>query len=139
MSREIEREKSDAGNYQVKPRYRQRIRIKVPVMFTSGSHVGKGQIVDLTIPGCLIDSPVAVLQGQSLHLELLLPGFQFPLSVTLAVVRWTKGRRFGVEFIKMHQSEQRILQRFVVQHCSDLSTKVGEDCTLRRGSGEVGV
>ena len=139
MSLKFGQEKSDADNFQMKPRYRQRIRIKFPVMFTTGCQVGEGQILDLTIPGCLIDSPVAVLEGQSLQLELLLPDFKFPLSVMLAVVRWTQGRHFGVEFIKMHESQQRILQQFVVQHCSDISTRVSGDCTLRRGSGEGGV
>ena len=76
-------------------------------------------MLDLTLPGCLIESSAAIEDGQSLQLELFLPGLNLPVSVTLGVVRWTKGKRFGVEFIKMHESQQRILQRFVVQHCSE--------------------
>jgi hypothetical protein len=52
---------------------------------------------------------------ESLQLELYLPRLNFPLSVNLGVVRWTKGKRFGVEFIKMHESQQVILKRFLVQ------------------------
>lgn len=104
------------------PRYRRRIPVKFPVMFTSGTQVGEGQILDLTIPGCLIESAVVVQEAQSLQLELYLPGAQFPLSVTLGVVRWTKGRRFGVEFIRMHQSQQQLLQRLVRQQCADFQT-----------------
>ncbi len=39
MSSQFEEKESPAGevSYQMKPRYRQRIRIKIPVMFTSGS------------------------------------------------------------------------------------------------------
>jgi len=86
------------------------------------ARVGKGQVLDLTLPGCLIESSVAIEDAQSLQLELFLPGLRFPVSVTLGVVRWTQGKRFGVEFIKMHESQQRILQRFVAQHCADGST-----------------
>jgi hypothetical protein len=65
---------------------------------------------------------VAFEDAPSLQLELFLPGLKFPVSVALGVVRWTQGKRFGVEFIRMHESQQRILQRFVVQHCADGST-----------------
>ena len=106
----------------MKPRYKPRIRLRFPVTFTSGAHVGKGQVLDLTLPGCLIESSDAVEDAQSLQLDLFLPGLRFPVSVTLGVVRWTQGKRFGVEFIKMHESQQRILQRFVAQHCADGST-----------------
>jgi hypothetical protein len=105
----------------MQPRYKGRIRIKFPVKFTSGSQVGDGQVLDLTSPGCLIESPVTVRETQSLQLELCLPGLEFPLSVPLGVVRWTKGKRFGVEFIKMQESQQVTLKRFLVQHGSDPS------------------
>ena len=41
----------------MKPRYRSRIGLRVPVRFTWESEVGQGQILDLTVPGCLIESP----------------------------------------------------------------------------------
>ena len=124
MRHQIQQKRSAAGgvNDHMKPRYKPRIRLRFPVTFISGARVGKGQVLDLTLPGCLIESPVAIEDGQSLQLELFLPGLRFPVSVTLGVVRWTQGKRFGVEFIKMHESQQRILQRFVVQHCADGST-----------------
>ncbi len=80
--------------------------------------------MDLTIPGCLIESVEGVQTTQALQLEMFLPGFKFPVSVTLGVVRWKKGKHFGVEFIKMHQSQQVILKRFMAQQASDpLPTK----------------
>jgi PilZ domain len=106
----------------MEPRYKPRIRMRFPVTFTSGPHIAEGQVLDLTLPGCLIESSVPVQDAQSLQLELYLPGSSFPLSVALGVVRWTKGRRFGVEFIKMHESQQRILQRFVAEHCAESVT-----------------
>jgi PilZ domain len=107
----------------MKPRYRPRLRLNLPVNFTSGSQVGEGRVLDFTMPGCLVESPVVVQDGQSLQLEVDLPGQQFPLSVTLGVVRWRKGKRFGVEFIRMHESQQEILRRFMNKHFTDQSTK----------------
>src|SRR5687768_6061258 len=106
----------------MKSRYTARVRLRFPVRFTSGIQVGEGQVLDLTTPGCLIESSETVTQAQSLQLELYLPGLKCPLSVALAVVRWTKGKRFGVEFIKMHESQQRILKQFLAQHPADLPT-----------------
>jgi hypothetical protein len=94
----------------MKQRYRPRVGLRVPVRFAGQAEIGQGQILDLTVPGCLIESRTAVDQGDSLQLEIYVPGHRFPLSVSLAVVRWTKGTRFGVEFIKMHESQQLVLK-----------------------------
>lgn len=106
----------------MQPRYRPRIGVRCPVVVTTGTQVGAGYIVDLTLPGCLIESPLAVQKAQPLHLEMFLPGLLSPLIVMLAVIRWTEGNRCGAEFIKMHKSQQRILQQFMVEHCSEVST-----------------
>jgi PilZ domain-containing protein len=103
----------------MQPRYRPRIGVRCPVVVTTGTQVGEGRILDLTTPGCLIESPLAVQKAQPLHLEMFLPGIASPLIVTLAVIRWTEGNRFGAEFIKMHTSQQQILQRFMVKHYSE--------------------
>jgi hypothetical protein len=39
--------------------------------------------------------------------------------VTLGVVRWTKGKQFGVEFIKMDQANRLALDQFLSQHLPD--------------------
>ena len=119
MRRKIQGKDLFIGAVYMQPRYKPRIRLRFPVTFASGTRIGEGQVLDLTLPGCLIESSAAIEDAQSLQLELFLPGLKLPVSVTLGVVRWKKGKRFGVEFIKMHESQQRILQRFVAQHCSE--------------------
>jgi len=104
-------------------RYRERVRITSPVIIIAGSLVGKGRILDLTVPGCLIKSTVAVKKGEYVKLKLLLPDLQLPISVELAAVRWTKGMHFGVEFIKMNQKERRDLNRFIRQRLSHTALK----------------
>lgn len=104
----------------MKRRYRERILLGGPVTFTNGSQTGEGRVLDLTSPGCLIESAgIAVSKGQSLQLKLSLPGHKFPLKVALGVVRWTKGRQFGVEFIRMDQASRITLNRFMALHLPD--------------------
>lgn len=83
--------------------------------YTMGSMVGEGQVLDLTNPGCLIESTAEVKKGESLHLKIFLRGLKTPLTIALGVVRWANGSRFGVEFIKMTEDEAAQLTYFVSQ------------------------
>ena len=98
------------------PRYKERIPVQAPVTFSVGSQVGQGLALDLTVPGCRIESPMAVYKSQSVQLKMFLPGLKSPLLVALGIVRWTNGKQFGVEFIKMDPSQRQVLDRFVAHH-----------------------
>ena len=117
-------------------RYRERVQVASPVMITVGSLVGEGRILDLTVPGCLIKSTLAVKKGEYVKLRVFLPGLQQPVSVELAAVRWTKGTHFGVEFIKMNQKERRRLNQFMGQRLSHTApNKEGNHPRLRNTDG----
>ena len=107
----------------MKPRYHKRIHITSPVIFTIGPRVGEGHALDLTVPGCLIESPVSVKKRDYLQLKLFVPGLASPVAVALAAVRWTNGFRFGVEFIKMEEQEQRQLNHVMARHLSNRTLK----------------
>jgi PilZ domain len=77
-----------------------------PVVFTSESSVGEGTIVNVSIPGCAIQSRKRVQPGSYLEMRVLVPDTTSPLHVGLAKVRWSEGRRFGVEFIRMPGEDQ---------------------------------
>ncbi len=103
----------------MKPRYKKRICLQGQVVFRDGAQAGEGRILDLTIPGCLVESAgIGVRKGQSLHLNISLHSANRPLIVTLGVVRWTNGTQFGVEFIKMDQANRLALNRFLSQQVS---------------------
>lgn len=76
-------------------------------------------VLDLTIPGCLIQSPIALKKGEYLQLKMFLPGIKLPFSVAMAAVRWNKGTHFGVEFIKMSETDSRVLTQFVSQRLAE--------------------
>ena len=118
----------------MKPRYNKRIHIQSPVIFTIGSGIGEGRVLDITVPGCLIESPISVKRGDYLQLKLFLLGLKSPIAVALAAVRWTDGSQFGVEFIRMEEKE-----RPSIEHPNDAIVKVqlaaicGSDLHLYHG------
>ena len=103
----------------MKARYRERIHAKGRVIIAVGPHVTEGHILNLTVPGCLLESPLCMNKGDAIKLKLFLSGLDSPFSVELAVVRWINGSHFGVEFIKMGERDQRQLHRFLAQGRSD--------------------
>jgi hypothetical protein len=100
----------------MKGRYRKRVPLKAWVLFSSGELFGQGRVLDLTAPGCQIESSQAVTPGQYLELRMLLPGHTSLITVRLAAVRWAKGTRFGAEFIRMAESEQQALNAFMASN-----------------------
>ena len=98
---------------------------RFPVQFTIGflgQHaVGVGSASNLSTEGCTVESELMVHQGWPLELRLRLPDDDLPVEVTLAVVRWSQGQKFGLEFLQMQLGEQERLHRFV----SSLETQPG--------------
>jgi hypothetical protein len=45
-------------------RYYPRVAVEGSAVFTVGGFTGKGQVLDLTVPGCLIDSPLVPNKGR---------------------------------------------------------------------------
>jgi hypothetical protein len=107
----------------MKARYSERILANSPATITVGSQVSEGRVLDLTVPGCLIESLVSVKKGDSLQLKLFLAGLTSPLTVTLGAVRWANGFQFGVEFIKMDEKDQRELNQVMARRQSNLALK----------------
>ena len=91
-------------------RYSQRVTVECSVMFAGESGVGEGRIVNLSLPGCLLECSKKFHSGEYIQLRLFLPDLQAPLQVTLAAVRWVDGSRVGLEFIRTSQDEQRRLE-----------------------------
>ena len=76
---------------------------------------GEGDIVDLSIGGCRIESAVDVQPGVSLEVRIVTIGQESPIQIQQAIVRWKRGREFGLEFVTMSPGEWARLQRTVQQ------------------------
>jgi hypothetical protein len=60
--------------------------------------------------GCKIESGAAVTQGLVFECRLHVPGFDWPLRIDEAVVRWVAGDAFGLEFTRLRPEEQAKLK-----------------------------
>lgn len=94
-------------------RYCPRVASTFPIVFAGDHFVGEGIVVNMSVPGCAVQSKVPVRSGD--YLELRVIGFEkgMPLRIHLARVRWSQGRTFGLEFIRMPGSDQVRLGRMV--------------------------
>jgi hypothetical protein len=97
----------------MKIRYSERVLTEFPVIFASDSFVGEGTVNNVSVPGCSIVSNKSVEPGTYLEMKVLLPDNAPSLCVELAKIRWRKGRRFGVEFIRMPGVDQVRLGRLI--------------------------
>jgi hypothetical protein len=97
----------------IKLRYCPRVHSNFPVVFTNERCVAEGLVVNVSIPGCAIQSRKRVQPGSYLEMRVLVPEATSSLHVGLAKVRWCEGRRFGVEFIRMPGEDQIRLGRLV--------------------------
>jgi peptidoglycan/xylan/chitin deacetylase (PgdA/CDA1 family) len=101
----------------MKPRMSERFPVRVDVIFFAyGTDTeGKGIIADLSKGGCHMESDAQPNPGAELRLSILMPDYTWPMKVDRAIVRWVKGRHFGVEFLSMHSSQRDRLTRFIMK------------------------
>jgi hypothetical protein len=97
----------------VKPRYGPRVPVNFPVTFSNDGLIGYGHALNLSIPGCLLETALKLRGGQGLQLLLQIIGEASPLRVGLAVVRWAQAPRAGREFIRMSAVDQERLRVYV--------------------------
>lgn len=81
---------------------------------------GEGTIADLSKSGCRVESDARLEKGVELKLELFLPDYSWPMKVDRAVVRWIKGRSFGVEFLSLQSAQRDRLVRFIMKMKQDI-------------------
>ena len=65
-----------------------------------GARLGEGQIQDLTVPGCLLETALVLERGQPVQLRVCLDK-QTPMCIDLGIVRWAQEGNAGIEFIRM--------------------------------------
>ena len=76
---------------------------------------GEGDLVDLSISGCRIESDVDVQPGASLEVRIETNSQQAPILIQQSIVRWKRLQEFGLEFVTMDSGEWTRLQHTVKQ------------------------
>lgn len=74
---------------------------------------GEGNLNDLSIRGCRVDSVIEVKPGTALQLRIDVSSDEPPIHVTQGVVRWNRDGSFGLEFVTMTPDEWARLQHVV--------------------------
>jgi PilZ domain len=88
-----------------------RIGVEYSAAFSGNTYRANGTVLNLSMVGCRCRTGFAVQKGESLGLLIHVPGYEHPLYVALAEVRWSQGEEFGVEFIHMElEDRQRLAQ-----------------------------
>ena len=85
---------------------------QVPVTFT-GDHDGAGLATNLSPSGCRIEQ--AVERHAVLTLSFYLSPGESPVTVDVAVVRWSSELACGVEFFAMSLEPKQRLERYLVR------------------------
>lgn len=88
---------------------------------SGGQQEGQGRTLDLSIGGCKIESDMPMDIGLQFECRLYVPGFDWPLRIDEAIVRWVKGQTFGLEFVQIRPEEQLKLKKLI----TDLAEEFG--------------
>jgi len=82
----------------------------------SGKNIGAhGVILDLSLAGGRARSGIAFNEDDLLWVIIAVPGFAKALHVPRAVVRWSHGQEFGMEFLQMEPDDQQQLGELIRQ------------------------
>ncbi len=76
-------------------RYARRYQVHCPITLLGDHLVGEGTVRNVST------------------VRVLLPDQAVPMKVDLAVVRWSRGREFGLEFLRMQPEERDRLRRVI--------------------------
>lgn len=82
------------------PRGRPRVSVDYPAVVTGEGRIAQGTAMNLTITGCEVESPGQFPIGAHVSLSLDPPSARPPITIALAIVRWQRSDRFGLEFIR---------------------------------------
>lgn len=91
-----------------------RVRVQFRTTFSDATKLeGIGVLLDLSLGGCRIESPVTVEPGFSLKLSIYVPGVDWPLMIEAASVQWMRGQIFGLAFIRIRDAERQRLEQVI--------------------------
>jgi hypothetical protein len=120
-------------------RYGPRVAVSCNVILAGDQSFCEGRVLDVSLPGCLVECVHALRVGDYVQLRLFLPDQATPMNVPLAAVRWVDSARVGVEFIRSSEEDQVRLSAFVRRSAPSakaISRKWKDVITLLGASGD---
>jgi PilZ domain len=91
-----------------------RVRVEFRTTFSDSTKLeGMGIILDLSMGGCRIESPVTVVPGFSLELRIYAHEVEWPIMIEAASVQWVSGLMFGLAFFRLREDERQRLEQVI--------------------------
>jgi PilZ domain len=90
-----------------------RFEVDIPASFFGDEINGKGAITNLSEGGCAVKGNANTKIGAFLELNVDLPAPHQKLIVDVAVVRWSIGTKFGLDFLQLDPEQEKRLRRFI--------------------------
>ena len=103
-----------------------RVAVTYPVRLLSDSLIGQGTVINLSPPGCAVQTDLPVKPGDYLELQVMAPDQARPLTVGLAKVRWAAHQKAGIEFIRVRRDDQSRIQRLIGRLLDESAVEAGE-------------
>ena len=97
-------------------RGRPRVSVDYPVQFTGDEGSGHGIVTNLTLAGGEVDSHVQLPIGARVCLYVQPPGARPPIMIAIAIVRWRRDDRFGLEFVRFEGKAKDQLKDMLNQY-----------------------
>lgn len=94
----------------MKKRYSSRASVQSICVLSCDGLVGQAEMVNLSVPGCLLVTRMKLKVGQYVDLRLTFPKSPAPMRIKLAAVRWVGDGQVGIEFIRMSEADQTRLR-----------------------------
>jgi hypothetical protein len=102
-----------------------RAAVTFPVRLSSDSMTGEGTVINLSVPGCAIQTDLPVQAGEYLELLVMAPDQARPLTVGLAKVRWTTNQKVGIEFIRVRRDDQSRIRHLITRSLEESTEDAG--------------
>jgi hypothetical protein len=90
---------------------RLRVLLRCPAIFQTDWYIAEGEVTNLSLWGCAIETPRCLIPGEYVRLHMLLP--EQNLRIEVGKVRWVEPYRFGVEFLNVPNDQHLQITRTV--------------------------
>lgn len=84
-----------------------RVPVQGAIAFSADRDTTQGSLLNLSTGGCAFECETLFQKGDYLGLRMYLPDQESPMDVDLATIRWSTGREYGLEFIRVREDVQR--------------------------------
>ena len=90
-----------------------RIAVEFSASLSALTFRGTGIISNISLGGCRVQSQLAIRKDDLLGLLIEVPGYDKPLYINQATIRWASNEEFGLEFMQMELNDRQRLHELV--------------------------